>query len=488
VALLCVAGAALKRLLVSVVVAFGLGTLESSESFASVGCSALNAGAWNVSATRPSGNLPTQTFSVGEKITFVLGASNSGHLRPQPVNLIEPIGYPTGIVEKIGAATFSYTVVAGQTSLTDTLDLSAFNGGTVTLAATCTSVMSGNNNTDGQSIQPPQWDIAKTDPANSAPAISDGFGDVIGNAFSTGGASIRAVPGSLTTSFATQAPSNAVRATDQAFSTLSPAASTYTKAPPGVYDLDWNAWVDARATSFDQNDTRGTQFNFTSGIGRSITSNLLIGVLTGYQHLNLSVDSLTGKMSGDGGTVGAYAAYRFIPNWSADGMIGRSDIWYAAATGTASGSFTGSRWLGSSGLTGNYQFTTFMLEPSARIFTLQEGENAWTDSLGISRASRLFMESRVSTGGKLTYPWEAAGMQISPYIGSYGDYRFSTDNSLPVDVPSVGLKDGWSGRATTGVTFAGGRGGPSFTLGGELGGIGAGYDIWSATARLNLPF
>jgi hypothetical protein len=469
----------LKSLLVSVVVAFGLGTLGGSEAFASVGCSALNAGAWNVSATRPSGDLPTQTFAVGEKITFVLGASSSRYLRPQPVNLIKPTGYPAGIVEKIGAATFSYTVVAGQTSLTDTLDLSAFNGGTVTLAATCTSVMSGNNKTDGQSIRPPQWDIAKTVPASSAPVISDGFDGVIGNAFSTSGA---------TTNFAAEAPSNVVRGTDQAFSTLGPAGRTYTKAPPGVYDLDWNAWVDARATSFDQNDTHGTQFNFTSGIGRSITPNLLIGVLTGYQHLNLSVDSLAGKMSGDGGTLGAYAAYRFIPNWSADGMIGRSDIWYAAATGTASGSFTGSRWLGSSGLTGGYQFTAFMLEPSARIYTLQEGENAWTDSLGISRTSRMFTESRVSTGGKLTYPWEAAGVQISPYLGSYGDYRFSTDNSLPVDVPSVGLKDGWSGRATTGVTFAGGRGGPSFTLGGELGGIGAGYDIWSATARLNLPF
>ncbi len=32
------------------------------------------------------------------------------------------------------------------------------------------------------------------------------------------------------------------------------------------------------------------------------------------------------------------------------------------------------------------------------------------------------------------------------------------------------------------------RNGPSLSLGGELGGIGAGYDLWSANARIDWPF
>ncbi len=55
-------------------------------------------------------------------------------------------------------------------------------------------------------------------------------------------------------------------------------------------------------------------------------------------------------------------------------------------------------------------------------------------------------------------------------------------------MPFVGIKDGWSGRVTSGVTLKSGRAGPTLSLGGELGGLGAGYDIWSANARADWPF
>jgi hypothetical protein len=76
---------------------------------------------------------------------------------------------------------------------------------------------------------------------------------------------------------------------------------------------------------------------------------------------------------------------------------------------------------------------------------------------------------------------------VSPYVGAYGDFRFSTDSALPVGVPFVGLKDGWSGRVTSGLAFTF-RNSATVSLGGELGGIGAGYEIWSANARLRWPF
>jgi hypothetical protein len=95
----------------------------------------------------------------------------------------------------------------------------------------------------------------------------------------------------------------------------------------------------------------------------------------------------------------------------------------------------------------------------------------------------------VSLGDKLIYPWVAGGMRIAPYIGLYGDWRFSTDNALPVAVPYIGIKDGWSARATAGVTMMPGfGGGPTVSLGGEVFGLGAGYDVWSVNARVNWPF
>lgn len=61
---------------------------------------------------------------------------------------------------------------------------------------------------------------------------------------------------------------------------------------------------------------------------------------------------------------------------------------------------------------------------------------------------------------------------VSPYVGFYGDWRFSCDSAL------VGVEDGGSGRAIGGVTMIG-RNGATLSLGGEFGGLGAGYELWS---------
>ena len=396
--------------------------------------------------------------------------------------------------------------------------------GSVSVTAACTPgkapSTSGSIPTDSQNLRALQVDVTKIVAANSGAAITGAVDGAIGDAFSsTGGAPITAGPNGFTVNFAADEPSNVERRTNGAFAALGRTnnvynfagdprlqrtsdaddafpvlgyAPSYTKAPPRGSDHVWSAWADVRGTGFDQNnalsDTHGTQFNVTGGVGRKLTPDVLVGLFTGYEHFNFTVESLGGKMSGDGGTIGTYAAYRFAPHWRADGMIGWSDVRYTGAAGTASGSFTGSRWLASGGLTGDYRWAAFLLEPSTRIYTLWESENAWTDSLGTLQPLRSFSESRVSTGSKVIYPWQTGALEISPYAGVFGDYRFSTDNALSIGVPFVGIKDGWSGRATTGVTFVTGRGGPSVSIGGELGGIGAGYSIWSTNARMNWPF
>jgi len=115
-----------------------------------------------------------------------------------------------------------------------------------------------------------------------------------------------------------------------------------------------------------------------------------------------------GKMTGSGGTIGTYAAWRFVDHWRLDGMFGWSDIFYNGTAGTASGSFTGSRWLGSGGFTGDYRWAGFLLQPSARIYTLWENDTAFTDSLGTQQAARNFSASRVSVGDKVSYPLQAS--------------------------------------------------------------------------------
>ncbi len=138
-------------------------------------------------------------------------------------------------------------------------------------------------------------------------------------------------------------------------------------------------------------------------------------------------------------------------------------------------------------MTGSYPIDRFQVEPSAHIHSLFESENAWTDTLGTLQSARNFSESLVSSGGRLLYPWQMADINVAPYAGFYADYRFSSDNALPVAASVVGIQNGWSGRATAGVS-ATGHGGATFSVGGDFGGIGAGYQLWSLNAHVIYPF
>ena len=229
-----------------------------------------------------------------------------------------------------------------------------------------------------------------------------------------------------------------------------------------------------RGTGFDQSDTfgeHGRQLNVTAGIGRKLSPDFLVGVFGGYENFVFTMPSIAGRMTGDGGTVGGYVAWRFADHWRIDGKVGWTDVSYDGTAGTASGSFTGSRWLGAGGLTGTYRFVGWTLEPSARIYTLWERDSAF-DTLGTAQAARSFSESRVSTGTKVLYPWLiGTGVSVSPYVGAYGDFQFSTDSACR-SLRTVRRHQGWLvGRVTSGLAFTLPNNAVLWSPGGELGGL-----------------
>ena len=79
------------------------------------------------------------------------------------------------------------------------------------------------------------------------------------------------------------------------------------------------------------------------------------------------------------------------------------------------------------------------------------------------------------------------GARISPFAGLFADYRFMSDNAIPTGQPVVGIANGWSGRVTSGGVYSNARG-AGISVEGELGGLGAGYKIWSGKLRGSMPF
>jgi Bacterial Ig-like domain (group 3)/Autotransporter beta-domain len=292
-------------------------------------------------------------------------------------------------------------------------------------------------------------------------------------------------------------PNGTAKRVDEDFRALGYAGGMPTKAPPPAAALgtprDWLAWVTVRGTDFWRgtvgSDVKGAQIDVFAGLTRRISANFVIGVLGGYEHFDYSSQAFNGVLKGDGWTAGAYLGWKLATNLHFDANAAWSDLLASNTAGTATGNFIGNRWLVGGGLTGTYPWQKFVFEPSARVFALWEHENAYTDSLGTPQPKRNFETGRASAGIKAIYPfaWTSSVVALSPYAGLYADYYFSRDDGPTDNLTTLLLLQGWSARATGGVTasFAGGA---SLGAGGEFGGIGSANHIWTWTARGRIPF
>jgi hypothetical protein len=351
--------------------------------------------------------------------------------------------------------------------------------------------------TDSQKLNSLQIAGSQIVATTSGQAITGGVQGGIFDAFANGANPITGGPNGLffSSGFAAEPPPDPGGAfAALAYATKAPGYAT--KAPPLVAEREWNVWADLRGTGWDRTnndgDFRGDQFNFTAGVGRKLTPNFLIGLVTGYENFRYNSTSLNGAFKGDGGTIGGYAAWRPASALRFDTTLAWSDINYNAASGVASGSFTGHRWLASGGVTDTYLLGHgFVFEPAAQLYALWENQGAYTDTAGTLQTARSFSVGRASTGGKLAYTWIVAGdAKLTPFAGLYADYRFSSGigSMQPIGVPILSIVDGWAARLTSGVTLTTINGVKLSGIG-ELGGIGSGsYNVWSGQVRGSVPF
>ena len=128
----------------------------------------------------------------------------------------------------------------------------------------------------------------------------------------------------------------------------------------GMAGLGRSAWGDARSLGQFVNSARifngagatvlyGNQVNLLAGLTRKFTPNFLVGVLGGYETFDYRSDALVGRLKGDGWTVGSYLGWKITQSIRFDAGVAYSGIGYDGTAGTAAGSFTGNRWLVTSG-------------------------------------------------------------------------------------------------------------------------------------------
>ena len=71
-----------------------------------------------------------------------------------------------------------------------------------------------------------------------------------------------------------------------------PGYGIVTKAPPrAVVERESSVWADLRGTGWERDnnsasDLSGNQLNVTSGVGRKLTPDLLVGIVAGYENFD----------------------------------------------------------------------------------------------------------------------------------------------------------------------------------------------------------
>ena len=254
----------------------------------------------------------------------------------------------------------------------------------------------------------------------------------------------------------------------------------------------WLAWADVRGTELVRtsvtNDLRGLQGNVMFGLTRRFTPGFVMGVTAGYESFQYRSDAYNGVLRGQGFTSGAYLGWLLGENLRFDAAGTWSDIFVNESAGTASGQFTGQRWLAFGKLTGNFALAGTMFEPSAQFYALWEHENAYTDSLGTLQAAHDFDTGRASAGMKASHAFAVGDGKLVPYLGLYADYYLTFDdaNGAP-GLTTVPLLQGWAARTTGGITTVLSSG-AQMSVGGELSGLGNNTQIWTVNVRGSVPF
>jgi len=459
------------------------------------GCISVNAGLFNFSASHmPSHRAASVSgFSTGDVITFVISGSsvNAGSASQWWIT------DTTGLV-----ADHSFTA---DGSLTKTQAISAAGGGSInqvlrvqngapvgqalSVTATCVAAPpppppAPTGPTESDKLSGVQIGGTRQVASVSASAISASVFGAISGAFSPDGSTLAMGPNGITMNFYV-APANDGSSALQAIggaddSALAPAQ-------------DINIWANIRGSGIvrinpSAADLNGAQINVTAGLGYRLLPDLTIGAFTGYESFGYDFKSLSGRLDGRGGTVGAYAGWLLAPNLRWDVLGGWSALSYDANSGGASGHFSGSRWLASTALTGQFELGDFTIEPTINAQGIWEHQQAWTDSLGGAQAARDAASGRIALGGRVMAPSTDLGdLTITPYVGFYGDWHFAGTDALPSGVDEIGLAKGWSGRIIGGVDLVS-SGAGSLGLSGEYGGLGSDYGRWTANARAGWSF
>ena len=390
------------------------------------GCAAIQSGAL-LNYIPLSANL-----KVGDKITFQ--SSNTDRL-----SISGPVGnpflglpgdtYPLGYSGYLNPYTYTVTV-AGNYSIV------AYG---YPLTATCVSPTKNNIQTSA----------AQTEGSNSQHVMNDMLDGIIDGSLNS---SFQPISGNENGVQFMAAPDIKVQPTADAPHALES-------------DSPWRMWMAGRYTHASGSET-GNQFNGLFGTSYRLSDHSTLGLFGGYEGFNYT-DAAPAQFSGNGYTIGGFAAGSFSERLKLDARAYTTFLNYNIVSGGANGSTTATRF--GSSVTASYDLlqgpTT--LTSFLRGSGLFEWQSAYTDSLAAVHAAQNLSQGSLAPGLKLSHHAVLGnGDSFTPYAAAEANWIFGNTT-----LAGFSGTQGISGKVSAGAQWSNAHG-TTLGLNASYGGIG----------------
>lgn len=189
--------------------------------------------------------------------------------------------------------------------------------------------------------------------------------------------------------------------------------------------------------------------NGVVGYDRRVTKDLILGLATGYETVDITTHYNSGSVQGDSVSLSPYLGYIFTDWLSLDASLGYSwiDYDFSRNAKAVTGSTSAGRVFGSANLNATHRYGDFKLRSALGYLRLYEQQDAYRESNGtaVDKSEVNFGQVRATLGG---------GYDIATGIGVFTPNAFvRAEYDLPAS-HSVMVGNGWmSSSDRTGAVF-----------------------------------
>ncbi len=256
-------------------------------------------------------------------------------------------------------------------------------------------------------------------------------------------------------------------------------------------DQRYDIWAEGQYSKFDATAGDGTFAILHAGADYLVTKDLLVGLGTQFDWIDMDAASGPGTADGWGFMVGPYMTAKLTDGLYLDarGAWGQSYN-HVSPFGTYEDPFDGTRWLATAALIGDFEAGDFSISPTARLSWFRERSEAYVDSLLVPIPSVTTETGIFEFGPTISRKMVMEdGTVFMPFTTVTGIWTFEQTNTATALSSQPGLaEEGIRARVEAGFDVANDKG-LSLSLSGHYDGIGdEGFESYGGRARIGQKF